>query len=429
MEKPVQVGLLGCGTVGSGVLSILQANAERIAARAGALIEVRRVAVRDLKKYRTVSLDEALLTTDPWEVVSDPSVDIVIEVMGGVDPARDLIAAAVDNGKPVITANKEVLAKHGPELLSLAARRGVDLFFEGSVAGGIPIIKPLRESLAANRVQAIVGIINGTTNYVLTRMSREGMPFAEVLREAQALGYAEADPASDVEGYDAAFKIAILASLAFETPVRVEDVYCEGITRITPEDIRYGRELGYEIKLLAIAREHEGRLEVRVHPAFIPAAHPLAAVTDVFNAIFVRGDAVGELMFYGRGAGSLPTGSAVVADLVDAVRRLRFGGNGRLQPPAAQLPIKPIEETVSRYYVSLKVVDRPGVLAKIAAAFGENDVSIDSVIQKGRLEDPVDLVFVTHEVQEANIRRALAQISRLPVVRQVSNVIRVEAEV
>jgi len=232
-----------------------------------------------------------------------------------------------------------------------------------------------------------------------------------------------------VEGYDAAFKIAILASLAFETPVRVEDVYCEGITRITPEDIRYGRELGYEIKLLAIAREHEGQLEVRVHPAFIPAAHPLAAVNDVFNAIFVRGDAVGELMFYGRGAGSLPTGSAVVADLVDAVRRLRYGGNGRQQPPAARMAIRPIEETVSRYYVSLKVVDRPGVLAKIAAAFGENDVSIDSVIQKGRLEDPVDLVFVTHEVREANIRRALAQISRLPVVRQVSNVIRVEAEV
>src|SRR5690606_26452034 len=366
---------------------------------------------------------------DPWEIINDPSVDIVVEVMGGVDPARDLITAALEQGKPVVTANKEVLAKHGPELLAVAAQKGVDLFFEGSVAGGIPIIKPLRESLAANRVQAIVGIINGTTNYMLTRMSREGMAFDDVLREAQALGYAEADPASDVEGYDAAFKIAILASLAFETPVRVEDVYCEGITRITPEDIRYGRELGYEIKLLAIAREDDGRLEVRVHPTFIPAAHPLAAVNDVFNAIFVRGDAVGELMFYGRGAGSLPTGSAVVADLVDVVRRRGHSENGRYRPPAGQLPIKPIEEAVSQYYVSLRVVDRPGVLAKIAAAFGENGVSIDSVIQKGRLEDPVALVFVTHEVQEANIRRALSEISRLPVVRQVSNVIRVEAGV
>ncbi len=429
MEKPVQIGLLGCGTVGGGVLSILQANAERIAARAGVPLHVRRVAVRDPNKNRPVALDADVVTTDPWEVVNDPQVDIVVEVMGGVDPARDLIAAALERGKPVVTANKEVLAKHGTALWSLAARRGVDLFFEGSVAGGIPIIKPLRESLAANRVEAIVGIINGTTNYMLTRMSREGMAFADVLREAQALGYAEADPASDVEGYDAAFKIAILASLAFETPVRVEDVYCEGITRITPEDIRYGKELGYELKLLAIAREDNGRLEVRVHPTFIPSGHPLAAVNDVFNAIFVRGDAVGELMFYGRGAGSLPTGSAVVADLIDAVRRLRHGGNGRLQPPEAGLPVKPIEETVSQFYVSLRVVDRPGVLASIAAAFGEHSVSIQSVIQKGRLEDPVDLVFVTHEVQEANIRRALEQISRLPVVRQVSNVIRVEAEV
>lgn len=429
MDKPVQIGLLGCGTVGSGVVSILQANAERIAARAGAPIHVRRVAVRDPRKSRSISLDPAMITTDPWEIINDPSVDIVVEVMGGVDPARDLITAALEQGKPVVTANKEVLAKHGPELLAVAAQKGVDLFFEGSVAGGIPIIKPLRESLAANRVQAIVGIINGTTNYMLTRMSREGMAFDDVLREAQALGYAEADPASDVEGYDAAFKIAILASLAFETPVRVEDVYCEGITRITPEDIRYGRELGYEIKLLAIAREDDGRLEVRVHPTFIPAAHPLAAVNDVFNAIFVRGDAVGELMFYGRGAGSLPTGSAVVADLVDVVRRRGHSENGRYRPPAGQLPIKPIEEAVSQYYVSLRVVDRPGVLAKIAAAFGENGVSIDSVIQKGRLEDPVALVFVTHEVQEANIRRALSEIGRLTVVRQVSNVIRVEAGV
>ncbi|MBO8142410.1 MAG: homoserine dehydrogenase [Firmicutes bacterium] len=428
MQESVQIGLLGCGTVGSGVLSILNANGDRISARAGASIRIRRIAVRDVRRQRSVPVEPELLTADPWEVVRDPAIEIVVEVIGGVHPALELIRAALESGKSVVTANKEVLAKHGPELLELAARRGVDLLFEGSVAGGIPIIKPLRESLAANRIKAIVGIINGTTNYMLTRMSREGIPFEEALRKAQELGYAEADPTSDVEGYDAAFKIAILAALAFETPVQVSDVYCEGITRITPEDIRYGQELGYAVKLLAIAREDGGRLDVRVHPAFIPQSHPLAAVQDVFNAIYVRGDAVGELMFYGRGAGSLPTGSAVVADLIDAVRRRR-SGNGHFRVSGEALAVRPIEETVSRYYVSLKVVDQPGVLASIAAAFGEEGVSIGSVIQKGRLEDPVDLVFVTHEVKEEYIRRALEKIGRLPVVRYVSNVIRVEADV
>lgn len=426
MNRPVQIGLLGCGTVGSGVVSILQTNGDRITDRAGGELVIRRVAVRDVNRTRSVEIPSELLTNDPAAVVADPDIDIVVELMGGVDPAKQLIADALSSGKSVVTANKEVLARHGGELSALAARHGVDLLFEGSVAGGIPIIRPLRECLAANRVRSIMGIINGTTNYMLSGMSRHGVEFESALREAQSLGYAEADPTSDVEGYDAAFKIAILASMAFETPVRVEDVYCEGISRITPADIQYGKELGYTVKLLAIAREDDGRLDVRVHPTFIRDAHPLAAVNDVFNAIFVEGDAVGELMFYGRGAGSLPTGSAVVADIIAAARRRRQGGNEPTRGEQRSLPMKSIDDAISRYYVSLRVVDRPGVLASIAGAFGEHGVSIGSVIQKGRFDDPIDLVFVTHEVREANMRRALADIDQLSVVHQISNVIRVE---
>jgi len=422
----VRIGLLGCGTVGAGVVSILQSNGRRIAGRAGGDMVLRRVAVRDVAKARDVEISPDLLTDDPRLVVEDPEIDVVVELMGGVEPAFELMAQALRHGKSVVTANKEVLARHGAELSALADEHGAALLFEGSVAGGIPIIKPLRECLAANRLQSVMGIINGTTNYMLTGMSRSGVDFESALQQAQALGYAEADPTSDVEGYDAAFKIAILASIAFETTVRVEDVYCEGISRITPADIEYGKELGYTVKLLAIARETDGRLEVRVHPTFIPDSHPLAAVNDVFNAIFVQGDAVGELMFYGRGAGGLPTGSAVVADIIEAARRLRRGGNGLAPAKPRALPVIPIEETVSRFYVSLRVVDRPGVLASIAGAFGRHEVSINSVIQKGRFEDPIDLVFVTHEVQEAHLRRALADIDELDVVRRISNVIRVE---
>lgn len=426
MARAIRIGLLGCGTVGGGVVAILRDNAERIGGRAGGELTVRRVAVRSLTKPRGQAVQPEWLTDDPWAVVADPDIEIVVELMGGVEPARTLAAEALRRGKAVVTANKELLARHGAELMAIAAEHGSHLLFEGSVAGGIPIIKPLQECLAANRIQSVVGIINGTTNYILTGMSRDSVDFQTALRQAQELGYAEADPTSDVEGYDAAFKLAILASIAFETPVRVEDVYCEGISRITPADIQYGRELGYTVKLLAIAKEEEGRLELRVHPAFVPQDHPLAAVHDVFNAIFVRGDAVGELMFYGRGAGGLPTGSAVVADIIEAARRLRRGGNGVPAAPARQLAVKPIEDTVSRFYVALEVVDAPGVLAAIAGWFGRCGVSISSVIQKGRFVDPIDLVFVTHEVQEARLRAAMAEIDQLDVVRRIRNVIRVE---
>lgn len=426
MHRPIQIGLLGCGTVGTGVVSILQQNGHRIDGRAGGELTVRRIAVRDTTKPRDIAVSPDVWTPDAASVIEDPDIDIVVELMGGVEPAYRLISQALKRGKSVVTANKEVLARHGAELLAVAAEHGTDLLFEGSVAGGIPIIKPLRECLAANRIRSIMGIINGTTNYMLTGMSRDEMDFEATLQQAQALGYAEADPTSDVEGYDAAFKIAILASIAFETTVRVEDVYCEGITRITPDDIRYGKDLGYAVKLLAIAKEDEGRLELRVHPTFIPESHPLAAVNDVFNAIFVEGDAVGELMFYGRGAGGLPTGSAVVSDIIEAARRRRRGGNGLPSVEPAAVPVKAIEDIVSRFYIRLRIVDEPGVLAAISGVFGRHGVSISSVIQKGRFEDPIDLVFVTHEVREANVRQALADIDELPVVRHISNVIRVE---
>ncbi len=432
MSGAIRVGLLGLGTVGQGVYDLLSRNATPIAGRAGGPIIVRRVLVSDLTKRRDVSVPPDMLTTDPEVVIGDPEIDVVVELIGcrdGVEPALRYMREAIVRGKHVVTANKEIIAKYGSELFRFAAARGVLVGFEAAVAGGIPIIKSLRECLAANRVEMILGIINGTTNYMLTRMAREGADFESVLRDAQAQGYAEADPTSDVEGYDAAYKLAILASLAFETSVRVEDVYREGITRITAEDLSYARELGCTIKLLAIAKQTERGVEVRVHPTMIPVTHPLAAVNDVFNAIFVRGDAVGELMFYGRGAGRLPTASAVVADLVEIAQALRQGG-GPWMPPrdVGTKSVLPIDETVSRYYILTKVIDRPGVLAAIATAFGQEGVSIESVIQKGRREDPVSLVFVTHEVKERNVRAALAKIALLPVVRAIANVIRVEGD-
>lgn len=417
--------------MGQGVAEVLQQNGARIARRAGGPLTIGRVLVRDLKKPRSAPIDPNLLTTDADAILNDPSIRIVVETIGvssGLEAPHRFIAEALARGKYVVTANKDVLARSLRELTDLADRHGVTLQFEAAVGGGIPIIKSLRECLAANRIEAIMGIINGTTNYMLTRMSHEGSPFEAVLAEAQRLGYAEADPTSDVGGHDAAYKLAILAQVAFETQVSIGDVYCEGITRISPADIAHAAELGCVIKLLAIAKEVDGKIEARVHPTLISRDHPLAAVSDVFNAIFVRGDAVGDLMFYGRGAGRLPTASAVVADVIDAAQNLRRGVPGRLRGRPSRLPVKPIADTVSRYYIHTRVVDQPGVLASIAAAFGHEDVSIESVIQKGRRDDPVSLVFVTHEAQEKRVRAALQQISLLPVVRDVANVIRAEGD-
>lgn len=422
--------MLGLGTVGGGVARILHANAEGVAAKAGGPLQLGRIAVRDLERSREVSVDGSLLTDKAEEVVADPDIDVVVEVMGGVHPALALVTAALQRGKPVVTANKELIARHGPELLDLAARHGAGLYYEASVAGGIPIVRPLKACLAANRIRAISGIINGTTNYMLTRMSSEGDDFEEVLREAQRLGYAEADPSSDVDGHDAAFKIAILASLAFDAAVDAEAVHREGIGSVTPEDLRYGREFGYVLKLLAVAREQGERLDVRVHPTFIPEHHPLAAVNDVFNAVFVTGDAVGDLMFYGRGAGGLPTGSAVTADIIEAARLVRGSGAASAGAPRRRPELVGIDETVSRYYVSLGVVDKPGVLGRVAAAFGDVGVGLDRVVQKGGgaggKGTAVRLVVVTHRAPYARVREALDRIGSFDVVHDVGNVIRVQ---
>lgn len=422
----IGVGLLGLGTVGRGVYRVLEKNREIISARLGASLEVLRILVRDAEKDRGITLPPGLLTTDPAAVLEDPAVEIVVEVMGGIEPARRYVLEALSRGKSVVTANKDLLAVHGRELLTTAAQNKADLFFEASVAGGIPIIKILKESLAGNRIQEVIGIVNGTTNYILSKMTNEGSDFDAVLREAQEKGYAEADPTSDIEGFDAARKIAILASLAFNSRVTLDNVYVEGITKITPEDIRYARELGYVVKLLGIARETGDGIEVRVHPALVPVTHPLAAVSDAFNAVFVRGDAVGETMFYGRGAGELPTASAVVGDIIAAARNRRFNIPGLMSCTCFETkPVRPITAVQTCYYLRLRVTDRPGVLAGIAAAFGNNNVSLAAVTQKttGVI---AELVLVTHRVQEANLRAAVEELKRLPTVETVANIIRVE---
>lgn len=423
---------MGLGTVGTGVFEILQKHPEQISRRAGGDLEIARILVKDPDKPRDVVVPNDILTTDVRQLLDDPKIQVIVELIGcpdgNVEPAKSYIAQALMAGKHVVTANKEVLAKHGEELFSLAERHGVGLYFEAAVAGGIPIIKSIKECLVANEIETIMGIINGTTNYMLTKMAHEGSAFEDVLREAQEKGYAEADPTSDVEGHDAAYKLAILASLAFETDVPVDDVYREGIIKVTPEDMVFADELGFVIKLLAVAKAHPDAIEARVHPTLVPKSHPLASVNDVFNAIFIQGDSVGELMFYGRGAGKLPTGSAVVADMVEAAQNIRRGVAGWLQNGRRHRTILSPLDITSRYYIHTKVVDYPGVLAKIAQAFGDNNVSIASVIQKGERQDPVSLVFVTHHVVERNLQAALREISRFDVVRSVANVIRVEGE-
>ena len=427
----VKIGLLGLGNVGSGVWKILNDNAGEIAQKVGARLEIARVLVHDPDKGRKVSVPRGLLTTDADSVVSDPDIPIIVETIGcpGQDSelARDYMLSALGAGKHVITANKEVLAKYGRELRG-AVTEGGGLYYEGAVAGGIPVVKVFKEALAGNRVLSLMGIINGTTNYILSRMSQEGSDFEEVLRMAQSLGYAEQDPASDVDGHDAAYKLALLASIAFAHDVQVEDVFREGISRIRLEDLCYAAELGYAVKLLAIARRDDDGVELAVHPTMIPRSHPLASVGGAFNAVFIQGDAVGDLMLYGMGAGMMPTGSAVVADCIDAAHNLIR----KVSPPREvrfnHVRVKPMDETESRYYVRVLVVDRPGVMAAIASEFGRAQVSIESLIQKGRGQDPVSVVFVTHRARERDMQDALRGIRALGVVHSIASVIRVEAE-
>lgn len=422
----INVGLLGCGTVGSGVVKLLAENKDIIAQRVGQEIVIKKILELDRSKVYALGLGDEIIADSMDEILSE-DIHVVIELIGGIEPAKTYILQALRHGKGVVSANKDLIASHGREIFDTAAEHGVDFYFEASVGGGIPIVFPLKQSLAGNRIKEVIGILNGTTNYILTKMSREGQPFEKVLEEAQALGYAEADPTSDVEGFDAARKIAILASIAFNSRVTFEEVYVEGVTRITPLDIKYGRELGYDIKLLAIAKEEEDGILVRVHPAFIPQNHPLAAVSGVYNGVFVRGDAVDDLMFYGRGAGQMPTASAVVGDLMEIVRNIQRNDTGRLTCTCyEEKSVIPTSSHRAKFYIRMLAKDRPGVLAGIAGVMGNHEVSLATVLQKDTYNGFAHLVFITHEVQESNLRDALTVLNGMSIVGAVENVIRLE---
>jgi homoserine dehydrogenase len=420
---------MGLGVIGGGVAKALMEREEAIASQVGCPLRLRKILVRDLAKRRVVEVEPHLLTTDPRQIIDDPEIDIVIEVIGGESPALELIKEAILKGKHVVTANKEVISKHGPELISLAQTKGVDILYEASVGGGIPLIAPFKQDLLANKISAIYAIINGTTNYILTRMASEGLDFSSALKQAQKMGYAEPDPTNDIEGIDAAYKLAILATLAFHTVVRPQDVYHEGISRLSSRDFRYARELGYAIKLLAIAKEKDASIEVRVHPVFIPEDLLLAKVEGVYNAVQVEGDLVGRVMFYGQGAGAFPTSSAVIADVIDLGQRINLGvsitSSLRLDPGKR---IKPISEIETRYYLRLSTVDRPGVLAQISKILGDLQISISSVIQRETdvATGSAQIVLMSYPAQEWAMQRALKEIERLEVVKEISNFIRVE---
>jgi homoserine dehydrogenase len=429
MKPTINVGIIGFGTVGCGAMQILQENAAAIALKVGSEIKVKRIADIDIERKRPLDVDRSMLTTDAYEIINDPEIDIVVELIGGVKPAGKFIMDAIKNGKHIVTANKELIAREGHDLLVEAGERKQDFFFEASVGGGIPIIRPLKQCLAGNRIDEVIGIVNGTTNFILTKMAQEGRDFGEVLAQAQNLGYAEADPTNDIEGHDAAFKIAILASIAFNSTVNVEDVYHEGITKLTQQDISYAHDLGYCVKLLAIAKLRGDAMEIRVHPAFISEQHPLASVNNVYNAIYVKGNAVGDVMFYGQGAGPMAAGSAVVGDILDIARDINSNATGRICCTCFEdKSVLSMDDVTAKYYLRMHTADKPGVLAKIASIFGDNEVSIASVLQKNRDEDSgeAEIVWITHEVKERNFRAALKEIEGLPVVAKVSNWIRVE---
>jgi homoserine dehydrogenase len=428
--EPVRVGLLGCGNVGAPLVELIRTRSDDIAARTGLALEVTRVAVRSVTKERSVALPEGVLTHDAAGLVTDPGIDVVVEVIGGIEPARELTLDAIKAGKPVITANKELLANVGAELFAAADHAGVDLLFEAAVCGGIPVIRPLRESLAGERIHRVMGIVNGTTNYILTRMTEGGASYADALTEAQSLGYAERDPTADVEGYDAAAKAAIIASIAFGVRVVAGDVTNEGIAHITRADIDYAAKMGYVIKLLAIAEQRDGQqvseVGVRVHPAMVPAEHPLASVRDSFNAVFVEGAAVGDLMFYGRGAGGFPTASAVLGDLIDAAVNRARGSHASIGV-LGKARIRPIDEVETAYYLNIDVFDRPGVLAAVAGVFGAHGVSIRSMEQEG-LGDEARLVFITHIAREAAMQATVRELHHLDAVDRITSVLRVIGE-
>lgn len=420
----VKIGLIGFGTVGSGIVDVLRENGRYIFEKTGVEIKLAKVADIDISRDRGVAIDKTLFTKDPFEIINDPSISIVVEAIGGTDPALKYVTASIENGKNVVTSNKELIAKHGSEIFNAARKKNVRVLFEGSVGGGIPIINQLRTSLSGNIIEEVFGIVNGTTNYILTKMTHEDVEFEVALKEAQQKGFAEADPKNDIEGYDASYKAAILASVSFLAKIDWTEVYFEGINKIALEDIKFAKELGYVIKLLAVAKRHADGIEVRVHPTLIEKDHPLANVNEAFNAIYVRGNACGEVMFYGKGAGSRPTASAVISDIVEISRC----ETSAYYPAMTDIKVKNIREIESRYYIRLKAKDMPGVLAGIAGAFGEKNVSIQSALQKETIDNIATIVIITHKVKEKNVFEALEMISKQPKISLVGNVIRVGME-
>ncbi len=423
MEK-VKIAVLGLGNVGKGVWEIFENNMTEIKNRSGYEIEIGKILVRDTSKNRGLHIPNNILTSDIEEIFADDDIKIIVELMGGINPAKDYIMRAIESKKHVVTANKELVATNGKEIISKARQNGVLFLYEASVAGGIPVIRGIEESLTANKIKEVVGIINGTTNYILTKMAHENLDFATALKEAQEKGYAEADPTADVDAFDAMYKLAILTYLSFKTNVSIDNIYREGITNITSYDIQNAKEFGYTIKLLAIAKEMDGKLELRVHPTMIPSTHPLSNVNDSFNAVFIKGNAVGDLMLYGRGAGSLPTGSAVVADIISILRtNMTVTGSSNV---ILDMPILPAENSISQYYIRMNVHDQSGVLAQIATIFGANDVSLSSIIQKGKNDNLVSLVFITHKALDGDIKKSIKLLEQLSTVDSIKNVIRVE---
>ena len=430
-KKSINVGIIGFGTVGAGTARILIENADIIKRRLGTPVVLRKISDLDIKRDRGIKLDGVKLTTDAKDILGDPDIDVVVELIGGYKPAKEFILEAIRNKKHVATANKALLAVHGEEIYAAAEKAGVTVGYEASVAGGIPILAAVREGLAANNIKSIYGIVNGTCNYILTLMTSEGRKFDEVLKEAQAKGYAEADPTFDIEGIDSAHKLAVLTMLAFGTPVRFDDIYTEGISKITPLDIDFAKDLGYKIKLLAITKTANGEIEARVHPTMLPEDYPLAAVDGVFNALSVAGDAVGSTMFYGRGAGDMPTGSAVVSDIMNIGRDILAGCTGRSPVTAFRerktLTIRKMDDITSCYYLRFSALDKPGVLSRITGVLGKNNISISSMIQKGRkMDEAVPIVMMTHDAVERDVRKALDEINTMDCVAGGTVVIRVE---
>lgn len=422
--KKIKAALLGLGTVGGGVYKLVQRQKEEMVKKSGANLEITRILVHNMNKQRE-GVDASLLTDNWKEIVEDPEISIVIEVMGGIEPAKTMILEALCAGKNVVTANKDLVAVHGRELLDAAQENQVDFLFEAAVAGGIPIIRPLKQCLAANEIDEVIGIVNGTTNYILTKMFEDGMDFSEALAKATELGYAEADPTADVEGLDAGRKVAILASIAFHSRVAFDDVYTEGITKISAKDVAYAKEFGSVIKLLGVAHNREDGIEVAVYPMMLPKNHPLASVRDSFNAVFVHGDALDDAMFYGRGAGELPTASAVMGDVIDIIRDIRFSCTGRISCTCYKnTPVKSSDDVKNKFFVRMQVTNKPGVLARIASMFGEHKVSISKVIQKVITDGVAELVIVTEAVKEYHMQDALMHLREMDTTQEISSVIR-----